>query len=85
MYDSTDKTTDKTTDNQAIPAPVYTGPVGWKCPVCGRGNAPFVSQCPCTCNGYPQYIPVVPPGPWYPQPWGAPIITCCAGRGTMQG
>jgi len=20
---------------------------GWRCPVCGRGNAPFVMQCPC--------------------------------------
>lgn len=30
---------------------------GWICPVCGRGNAPFTSTCPCkpidlkiTCN-----------------------------------
>jgi len=21
---------------------------GWKCPVCGRGNAPWLSTCPCT-------------------------------------
>lgn len=21
---------------------------GWRCPVCGRGNAPFVASCPCT-------------------------------------
>jgi hypothetical protein len=20
---------------------------GWACPVCGKGNAPFVAQCPC--------------------------------------
>lgn len=22
-------------------------PVGWRCPVCNRGNAPSVTQCPC--------------------------------------
>ena len=21
--------------------------LGWQCPKCGRGNAPFVHQCPC--------------------------------------
>lgn len=24
---------------------------GWVCPVCGRGNSPFTSTCP--CQGYP--------------------------------
>jgi len=34
-----------------------TGPYGWVCPVCGRGNAPFNRSCPCkdkitfTCGG----------------------------------
>lgn len=23
------------------------GPIGWVCPVCGRGCAPYVSFCPC--------------------------------------
>jgi hypothetical protein len=28
--------------------------LGWICPNCGRGLAPFVSECPChyTMNGY---------------------------------
>ena len=31
-------------------APYYTPPIqqGWKCPVCGRGNAPHISTCSCT-------------------------------------
>jgi len=24
------------------------GMLGWICPVCGRGNSPFSSSCPCT-------------------------------------
>lgn len=76
--------TDTNPKEQKPPEPTQ-GTSGWRCPVCGRGNAPFVSQCPCTGGGYPPYIPVIPPGPWYPQPWGAPVVTCCAGRGTMQG
>lgn len=24
-----------------------TGPVGWICPRCGRGNSPWTAQCPC--------------------------------------
>lgn len=29
------------------PAPAPSGPVGWVCPVCGRGMSPFATQCPC--------------------------------------
>jgi len=31
--------------------PVTPGPQGWVCPVCGRGNAPTTSTCPCYLNG----------------------------------
>ena len=80
MYDNTDSTK----DNQAIPAPAYTGPMGWRCPVCKRGNSPLVGQCPCS-GEYPTYIQV-PQTPWYPPyPWGVPVITCCADRGATQG
>lgn len=27
------------------------GNQGWTCPVCGKGNAPWMSQCPCDPYG----------------------------------
>ena len=31
-----------------VPLQTWTAPnMGWQCPKCGRGNAPFVHQCPC--------------------------------------
>lgn len=36
-------------------APISSGTLGWICPRCGRGNAPFSSSCPCV----PLPIPVV--------------------------
>ena len=60
-----------------------TVPEGWRCPVCGKVNAPWVSQCPC-CDGegtYPKiegpYVPYEP-RPWWTDPnhrW--PEIICC--------
>ncbi len=44
--------------------------LGWKCPVCGKGNAPSVTQCPC--------VPPYYNGPiWYnTPPYTQPVITC---------
>jgi hypothetical protein len=33
-------------ESATFPEPTF-GPVGWKCPVCGRGNAPWLLQCDC--------------------------------------
>lgn len=30
-------------------------PTGWRCPICGAINAPFVWQCPCGGNPTRQY------------------------------
>jgi len=41
-------------------------PSGWVCPLCGRVNAPHVSQCPCRTNAYPYTPYPYTPYPWYP-------------------
>ena len=48
----------KALEKRADALPVTTAPVtpiapvGWLCPACGRGNAPFVQHCP--CKGWPK-------------------------------
>jgi hypothetical protein len=29
------------------PQTEWPSPKGWQCPVCGKGNAPFISECNC--------------------------------------
>ncbi len=61
---------DSTTADETI---VKGGPVGWRCPVCGRVNAPWITVCPCSTGCWPPYRPPCPcpvkppypdPGPW---------------------
>jgi hypothetical protein len=33
------------------PTPIYPQTQGWICPVCGRGKAPQVLECPCMDTG----------------------------------
>jgi hypothetical protein len=33
----------------------YPAPKGWICPVCGRGLAPWTSECPCYQANYRRY------------------------------
>jgi len=55
---------------------------GWKCPVCGKGNAPFQAKClHCADTNYPdpyqipQVVPQSPYQPIYPtEPWYPPVI-----------
>ncbi|VVB53248.1 Uncharacterised protein [uncultured archaeon] len=60
--------------------PEYPQNLGWKCPVCGRGNSPFTTTCPCvqavpkwpTQPSWPDtpWVPYQPPyTPWYPGPY----------------
>ena len=49
---------------------------GWKCPVCGKGKAPWVTECVHAERLVP--LPTAPnpyaPYPWVrPQPWTSPF------------
>jgi len=35
---------------------------GWRCPVCGRVNAPIVLECPCTAPRTIEHVVPPPPG-----------------------
>ena len=46
---------DSTSDDYiTFPTMPNTYSYGWICPVCGRGNAPYVKTCPCIPN-FPSY------------------------------
>lgn len=38
-------------DNLSDPTPDKGMGQGWKCPSCGRGNAPWLATCPCHQEG----------------------------------
>ena len=49
---------------------------GWKCPECGRVNAPWVSECPCSVPG----CVYTEGGDWKPGPEPQPIFIYDYGR-----
>jgi hypothetical protein len=65
----------KSKTEKASEKPYDTSLLGWKCPVCGRGNSPFNSTCPCVAS-YPPYTPHTPyVHPPYPYPYPYPLTT----------
>lgn len=33
-----------------LPVTLTPPPLGWRCPVCGGGNAPWAARCPCVAS-----------------------------------
>lgn len=57
MSDSTSNNTNKNLEDFSI---------GWKCPICGKVNAPFIHKCDCCKKVEPiKYVPY----PYYPPQW----------------
>lgn len=54
-----------------------TTPTGWKCPVCGGGNSPYATRCPCIPYYEPPYVTPTYPIPYIPNP--SPHYTICWG------
>lgn len=48
MIPCPEKSTGTTSDGTSVPQ--QQAPMGWVCPVCGRGNAPWAMTC-CGCVG----------------------------------
>ena len=38
---------------------------GWVCPLCGKANAPWVSECNCAVPRAPEFYPVPVIGPFF--------------------
>ncbi len=58
--------------------------LGWKCPVCGRGNSPWSSTCPCQpfYNVQPYWTgPIYPANPQYDPNLPYYKVTCSCAEG----
>jgi hypothetical protein len=57
-------------DESTVPKPPPKPLVGWQCPVCGAGNAPWSAYCPCrTQTSAGPGAPGLTPYTLHPQPY----------------
>ena len=65
-------------DSEHVQPPCSPVPVGWQCPRCGKGLAPWIPECNChiTISPNPTVQPHHSTGTGYPFP--VPTITVCA-------